>query len=218
VGGGTFTYEDDMSDLYRLAGRFAPRLYLHEQEPFNVVTVIPVFHPSRHVIAYHIFFEDDAVYSANRETMDHELVWVQYDPVTLKVLDVFTFWHRTVLRTDVCVMEAKQNGQRPRIDVQWGQHGMLPAGWHQMHTARPRLELVLHYSLVALMEQMSVEDAGGDAVLFDGSYDAYLRFTRYVDTSPYITRDNVITAEHPAEEIGSRIEGSYAEKKEWPHW
>ena len=150
--------------------------------------------------------------------MDHELVWVQYDPVTLKVMDVFTFWHRTVLRTDECIMEAKNNGQRPRIDVQWGQHGMLPGGWSNLQTARPRLELVLHYSLVALMEEMSARDAGADRILFDGSYEAYVRFTKYVDTSTYIREDNIIMMEHPADEISLRIEGSYAEKKEWPHW
>jgi hypothetical protein len=68
------------------------------------------------------------------------------------------------------------------------------------------------------MEHMSGEKAGGDEVLFDGSYETYLRFTQYIDTTPYIREDSIIMTEHPAEEIGSRIEGSYAEKKEWPYW
>jgi hypothetical protein len=209
-------YEDEVNDLYRLAVRFAPRLYFQEQEPFEIKTLISVFHPSQPVIAYHIFFEDDAVYSSRGKSMDHELVWIQYDPVTLKVMDVFTFWHRTVLRTDDCVMEAKRNGQRPRIDVQWGQHGMLPGGWNNLQTVRPRLELVLHYSLVAAMKYVSAKESGD--ILFGGSYEAYVSFTKYVDTTPYISEDNIIVMEHPADEIGLRIEGSYAEKKEWPHW
>jgi hypothetical protein len=193
-------------------------LFLNDQEPYELKTVIPVFHPSRPLIAYHFFFEDDAVYSGEGKTMDHELAWVQYDPVTLKVMDVHTFWHRTILRTEECVMEAKQSGQRPRIDVQWGQHGLLPDGWHGLNTVRPRLELVLHYSLVAGLESSSIEEASGGDVAFHGSYEAYTTFARYVDAATFIQEENIIISENPADDIGSRVGCSYAEKKEWPYW
>jgi hypothetical protein len=216
--GGSCAYEDKVDDLYQLAVRFAPRLFLNDQEPYELKTVIPVFHPCRPLIAYHLFFEDDAVYSGEGKSMDHELVWVQYDPVTLMVMDVFTFWHRTVLRTSECVMDAKSGGQRPCINVQWGQHGMLPEDWQGLNTVRPRLELVLHYSLVARGKSASAEGAAGGDVVFHGSYEEYTSFTWYVDSTPYIREENIITSENPADDISSRISGSYAEKKEWPYW
>jgi len=193
-------------------------LYLQADEPYEIEAVIPVFHPVQPVIAYHIFFEDDALYSKKDGGLDHELVWVRYDPVTLKVIDVVTFWHRTTLRTADCLMEARSNRQRPRIEVQWGQHGMLPWGWKHLYTVRPRLELALHYSLVARARRSGEEKTGGGSPLFRGSYEQYLQFTEYLDVSLYFREEHVIIAEHPAGKINTLITGAYAEKKEWPHW
>jgi hypothetical protein len=211
-------YEDGVADWFQLALRFAPRLYLQAEEPYEIESVIPVFHPAQPVIAYHIFFEDDALYSKKGLGLDHELVWVRYDPVTLKLMDVITFWHRTTLRTDACLLDAKSNQQRPRIEVQWGQHGMLPWKWRDIFSVRPRLELALHYSLVAQSNQSDGAETDGGSPLFGGSYEQYLQFTACLDLSNYIREENIIIAEHPAGEIGALISGAYAEKKEWPHW
>ena len=211
-------FVDGEAGLPHLARRFAPRLYLQADEPYEIEAVIVVFHPTLSIIAYHIFFEDDALYSKKRSVLHHELVWIQYDPVTLKIMDVVTFWHRTTLRTDDCVLEARGNQQRPRIEVQWGQHGLLPWGWRNLNTARPRLELALHYSLVARPRRSREEKTGGGSPLFEGSYEQYLQLTEHLDISPYIREDGVMVAEHPDGKMGILLRRAYAEKKEWPHW
>lgn len=211
-------YEDGAVDSFQLALRFAPRLYLQAEEPYGLEAVIPVLHPSRPIIAYHIFFEDDALYSKKGQGMDHELIWVRYDPVTLKLEDVITFWHRTTLRTDACLLEARANQQRPRIEVQWGQHGMLPWNWRDIISIRPRLELAMHYSLVAQNNRADGAATDGGSPLFGGSYEQYLQFTNCLDTSSYLSEENIIVAERPSQKIRALIRGSYAEKKEWPHW
>jgi hypothetical protein len=210
-------FSDGIFDHRALAVRFAPRLYLHEDEPYRLEAVVPVLHPSRPIIAYHIFFEFEVLFVRGEKT-DHEIVWVAFDPVTLKVRDVFTYWHRTVLRTDECVHDARSAGQRPRVDVQWGQHGMLPFGWSRLNTIRPRAELVMYYGLVRYMRRSGRDEGERRVRSFSGSYDDYVRFDTYIDTVRYLEGERMIVAENPSETLRSRIPGEFAEKKEWPDW
>jgi len=201
-----------------LARRFAPVLSLHPGEPFHVIAVIPVLHPSRPLIAYHIFFDDDMFFAGRGKSADHEIAWVEYDPVTLKVADVFTLWHRTVLRTDSCVIDARLSGQRPKIDVQWGQHGLLPSGWHVLATARPRLELAMHYRVAKIINRLPRVSTRKPAVSFRGSYADYLTFTKEVRTADYIIEQDMVKAEHSLDFLRSRLGMTFLPKKEWPDW
>lgn len=210
-------FSDGECDPAALAVRFAPRLYLHKNEPYPLEAVVPVLHPSRPIMAYHLFFESEVLFVRGEKT-DHEIVWVAFDPVTLKVTDICTYWHRTVLRTDECVLEARGADQRPRVDVQWGQHGMLPFGWNRLNTVRPRAELVMYFGLVRYMRRSGRDDSERRARAFNGSYDDYLRFDTYIDTVRYLEGEQVIVAEDPSEALRSRIPGVIAEKKEWPGW
>lgn len=210
-------FSDGICDNWVLAARFAPRLYIHEDEPYRLEAVVPVMHPSRPIIAYHLFFESEVLFSIG-EKMDHEIAWVTFDPVTLKVMDVCTYWHRTVLRTGQCVLDARNAGQRPRVDVQWGQHGMLPFGWDRLNTVRPRAELVMHYGLVAYVRRSGTAAGERRLRVFNGSYDDYVRFDIYIDTVRYLDGEKVIVAENPSEALRSRITGEFSEKKKWPDW
>jgi len=204
----TIEHRDGDMNLYRhtLALRFAPRLYLHSEEPYEIIGIIPVFHPAMPIIAYHIFFEEEIM--PNFTKLDHEILWVEYDPVTLKVSDVSTLWHRTVLRTDTCLMDAKASQQRPTVFIQWGQHGILPLGWKILKTARPRAELRLHHKLAS---------SPFSRVIFQGSYLEYVQFTKEVDASYYVKNQEIIVAEY-SEELRSIFKQKFDLKKEWPWW
>jgi len=205
-------------DRHTLAIRFAPVLMLHADEPYRVVSVFAVFHPSKPLVAYHVFFEDDVLLAGRGKSLDHEIAWVEYDPVTLKATDVFTLWHRTVLRTDACLMDAKASGQRPRLDVQWGQHGLLPHGWKNLVTARPRLELATHYELARYLNRLPKASARDRAVSFRGSYGDYVTFDVRVDAADYIRADCVIEAPRSREYLNARLGETFLLKKEWPDW
>jgi len=229
----TIEYQDEDMNLYRhnLALWFAPRLYMHEDEPFEIIGIIPVFHPEKPIIAYHIFFEDDAPFPGIGEELDHEILWVEYDPVTLKVSDVATYWHRTVLRTDTCLINAKASQQRPKVFIQWGQHGLLPLGWDKLTTVRPIGELWTHYKIVSgkihhnfiirfirwILRLQNVDSE----VIFKGTYEEYCQFTKEVDVTDYVKNQEIIVDEYPDNELRSRIEtrfGTFGRKKEWPWW
>jgi len=211
-------YIDGAADLAAVALRYAPILFLHPDEPFHVVAVIAVYHPAKPLIAYHIFFDDDAFLAGRGKSVDHEIAWVEYDPVTLKVTDVFTLWHRTVLRTESCLMDAKASGQRAKIEVQWGQHGLLPFGWKSLVTARPRLELAMHYEVVRYINRLPKASSMKPAVSFNGSFNDYLAFTKKVDAVDYIHERDIVKAEHSLEFLRSRLGTTFLPKKEWPDW
>lgn len=209
---------DCPADPESLALRFAPILHLHPQEPYPIIAIIAVLHPEEPLIAYHIFFEDDAFMAGRGKSCDHEVMWIQYDPITLKVCDVPTLWHRTVLRTEFCLMNAKASGQRPNVDIQWGQHGILPAGWMDLQTARPRLELWAHYQLMHHASRMLAKRSEEERVSFPGSYDQYIDFSAPVDAKDFLRKQKVILADHPADELRDRTGLTFALKKNWPSW
>lgn len=112
-----------------VARRFAPRLYIVPSEPFELEDFAVVIHPQKSIVAYHLFWDDDIDYPEDNDPTDHEVIWVEYDPVTLEVTAVYAYYHGQILAPGEAVGEAEANGGRPRINVQWGKHGSLPVGW-----------------------------------------------------------------------------------------
>ena len=220
----TIEHQDEDMNLYRhnLALRFAPRLYIHDEDSTEIFEIIPVFHPEEPVIAYHIFLEDDALFKGWGKEIDHEILWVEYDPVTLKVTDVATYWHRTILRTDTCIVDAKASQQRPKVFIQWGQHGLLPLGWETLKTLRPRGELWVHYILAKIFTKIPWWQKVPSPIIYQGTWEDYtLRFTKEVDATDYVRNQEIIVDEYPDNELRSRIEtrfGTFGRKKEWPWW
>lgn len=211
-------HDNGTVDLYSLSLRFAPFLHLHSKEPYRIVLVIPVFHPRKPLIAYHIIFDGEALRVGEGKSFDNEIVWVHYDPITLKITDVSTYWHRTVLRSDSCVIDARNSDQRPKIDVQWGQHGMLPLGWKHLAAIRPLLELRLYYNLACHLDMIQQAEKDKFPASFKGSYDDYTRFTIRVDVGDYISESDITVAENSQAFLESRLGSSFSVKKDWPDW
>ncbi len=203
-------------DFNSLAMRFAPKFYLNSNEPGKLITVIPVHHPEKPIIAYHIFFDDDALFSGRGKVNDHEVLWVEYDPISYIVVDVPVLWHRTVIRTDSCLLNAKSSDQRPRVMVEWGLHGLLPLGWDKLSILRVNAEIRLHWILTKNVSKMP--GVQKNKVSFDGTFEEFITFNDYVDTREFIKSQNVIVAEFSFEELKKRIDDSFALKKEWPDW
>jgi len=213
------SYRDGYVEPYALAARFAPVLYLHESEPYEIIAVYAVLHPAKPYIAYHLFFEHDAVLFAGGDA-DHEILWVEYDPVSLKAANVLSLWHRTVIRTDQCLMEAKASDQRPVVFVQWGQHGLLPSGWESLVSVRPRLEVIAHYSIVHDLNRIPKIGSRTSAVAFEGTYEDYVRFEARVDTRVFLLDTGVFVSEFPEERMAALAAGrfEFKVKKDWPDW
>jgi len=72
-----------------------------------------------------LFFDDDVDFPS-----DHEVMWVTYDDTHDAVAQVSTLFHGRVIQGAMdALVEASRHAMRPRIDVQWGKHGMMPFGW-----------------------------------------------------------------------------------------
>lgn len=209
-------FDYDQEDYNYLAMRFAPKLYLHADEPRTLLYIIPVHHPNRPMIAYHIIFDDDALFSGRGEKYDHEVLWVEYDPITYFAVDVPTLWHRTVIRTDTCLLDAKSSDQRPRVMIEWGLHGILPLGWKKLSILRVNAEIRMHW----LLAQMASKVPGlqKNKVRYEGSFENFITYNHYVDSREFIKNQKVITAEYSFEELKERVDDSFSLKKEWPDW
>jgi len=111
--------------------RHAPRLFTSPDEPLPLKDVGAILHPELPLIGYHLFWEDDIDFPANSDPCDHEVAWVALDDSWKRVSRVYTCYHGVVLTLTEAADEAMLNDGRPRVDVQWGKHGLLPCGWRE---------------------------------------------------------------------------------------
>lgn len=115
---------------WALVQRFAPRAFITPTEFFPLKDFAAILHPTERLIAYHFFWEDDIDFPEDNDPCDHEVVWVQYSPDRQSIEQVWTYFHGHILAGgEVALSDARQHAQRPRINVQWGKHGSLLAGW-----------------------------------------------------------------------------------------
>jgi hypothetical protein len=116
-----------------LVRRFAPRLYVTASEFFPLKDFAVILHPTARLIAYHFFWEDDIDFPEDNDPCDHELIWVQYAPDRQSLEKVWTYFHGRVLSGgEAALLDARRHGMRPRVNVQWGKHGSMPAGWEEL--------------------------------------------------------------------------------------
>ena len=214
---GIISYQEERLAPFGLAMRFAPRLYTNPTEPYCIRDLIVVIHPQRPLIAYHILWEDDSIGAGLGMDSDHEIVWVEYDPVSLKLVDVWVMWHRGILHTVQSVMEAKSHTQRPRVFVQWGQHGMLPVGWQRLRTVRPFAELRLHYTIMKSIQTGPYTGSKDiDSLKFQGDYSDYLTFTELIDSRKYIHPEYVDIGVDSNTIISRIVPYTVTFKQPWP--
>src|SRR5262249_50074811 len=121
------------AEEWQLVRRFAPRLYTTPAEFFPLKDFAVILHPTERLIAYHCFWEDDIDFPEDNDPCDHELIWVQYAPEHRTIENVWTYFHGRILTGgEAALRDARQHAMRPRVNVQWGKHGSLLAGWEEM--------------------------------------------------------------------------------------
>ena len=207
---------DEEHDLFELALRFAPRLYVTLDEPYEIMDIVVLFHPDRPLISYHIFWEDDVLSPGWAAESDREIVWIAYDVVSLKLTDVWTSWHRRILQTSMGAIEAKEHGQRPKVFAQWGKHGLLPAGWDALKTARPKAEMYAHF-VISKAPPLRVGSSARDSTLiFSGDYADYLDFSVFIDSKKYIRREAVYRGINSNLILKRAVRYSFWRKLQWP--
>jgi len=193
-------------------------LYLNPTEPYQIKDLIVIKHPQRPLIAYHLLWEDDSIGAGIGKESDHEIVWIEYDPISLKLVDVWVLWHRGILHTHQSVVEAKNHNQRPKLFVQWGQHGMMPVGWDKLPTARPKPELRLHF---AISKSIQVGEYTGSknihSLKFQGDYSDYLTFSELVDSRQYIHPEKIIVSSDSNAIMPRMVSYTVAPKQPWPY-
>ena len=114
-----------------IAERLAPRVMTTASEPFALRDVAAVIHPDEPVIAYHLLWDDDIDYPDDNDPSDHEVVWIRYTQDG-RLERLWTYFHGRILDGgDAAAADAARHGGRPLVNVQWGKHGSMPAGWQQ---------------------------------------------------------------------------------------
>jgi hypothetical protein len=197
--------------LWALADQLAPTLYAQRDEPFPLVRVAAVVHPTRNVIAYHFLWKHDVdgQWLPWAKPSDEEEVWVGYDPVTLQATELWTYWHHTILHTDW------RNRGLPAFDVQWGKHGSLPRG--TIESDLPRFKtLNVFYAL----EFALLPDIWLGKLAHGGPWGFFHSYARYRDFSePHFLRghlDAVVRTEDPRGALHAIFGARYSNKLHWP--
>jgi hypothetical protein len=195
----------------QLAMRLAPHLFIQRDEPFPLVRVAAVVHPSRPVIAYHLLWQHDVngQWLPWAKPSDEEVVWVGYDSVTHAPTDLWTYWHGTILHTDW-----RGHGE-PAVDVQWGKHGSLPHG--VIESDLPRLKTLNAFYAVefALLPDILIGKLahGGPWGFFHG----YRRYREFTKSLPLSTRlDAIIRTADPRDALHAVFGARYSNKVHWP--
>jgi hypothetical protein len=194
--------------------RFAPRVYVTPTEFFPLKDVAAIVHPSRPLIAYHFFWEDDIDFPEDNDPCDHELMWVEHSPDGTAISKIWTYFHGRILEGGTAALdEARRHRMRPRVNVQWGKHGSMPTGWETLSITategdveRKYLSLNRPLTLKAYNEatfkKLSTEGRRlmshplgrrlGWPDRFVGNWEAFVDFTRPVETLEWLDRTKMI--------------------------
>ena len=105
---------------WELLRRCCPLLRGHPAEFFPLNDFVALLHPTRPWIGFHLFWGDDIDFPDDNDPTDHEVIWVEYDPVHREPIQVTTYFHERLISTSVPA------GQRPLVAVEWGKHGSVP--------------------------------------------------------------------------------------------
>ncbi|MGH9313546.1 MAG: hypothetical protein ACRD1S_10150 [Vicinamibacterales bacterium] len=205
---------DPTRDELELARRFAPRVYTAPAEFFPLKDFAVILHPDRRLVAYHFFWEDDIDFPEDNDPCDHELMWVEYSPDGRSLERIWTYFHGRILAGgDVALGDARQHGMRPRVNVQWGKHGSMPAGWEALPITAtdgdierkylpPDERLTLKQYNLATFRKLTTEGRRliahplarrlGWPDRFAGTWAEFVDFSRLVEPLELLNRTNMI--------------------------
>jgi hypothetical protein len=177
----------------RLIKKFCPVLKTTPQECFPLKDVAAIHHPTKPLIGYHLFWEDDYDFPDDYEPCDHEEIWVEYDREQETVTNVMAFFHSRVIQSDAAVKEAWESEQRPIVRVEWGKHGSLLNGWEQM--TEPLTGVPLQEWLEQTYQHVKVGGRVPSHPLkrfwpkgFEGTFEQYTDFSVTVDPLTWLER------------------------------
>lgn len=198
--------------------KFAPRLMLVKGEYFPLKDIVAIIHPERPVIAYHLFWEDDLGFPSDNDPCDHEVVWVEYDPATDKLVRVWTYWHRRIVTTDEATAEANSHGGRPWIGVQWGYHGSVP--WKALGQV-PEVDRIMreHWTRAHAGAKPPLDPlARGWPTKYEGDFKAFTHFAVPFDPRPRLRDPGLVYVSRWANATINRycLRYNFAAKTEWP--
>lgn len=169
--------------------RFAPRLHTVPGEFFPLKDVVAIIHPDKPAIGYRLFWEDDLAFPGDGDPCDHEIVWIEYDPASLQVTKVSTYFHGQILAPEAAVAEANAAAGRAWIGTEWGFHGSLP--WGGREAAEPILRK--HWERARAGRPGPPNPlARGWPEKYAGSFDDYLQFTETVDPRVLLQQRGII--------------------------
>lgn len=213
-----------------LVRRFAPELYLVKSEPFVLRNCIAILHPTKPMIGYHLFWEDDWDFPDDNDSADHEIIWVCFNPNTLEVTKVYTYFHQHILTSSQADIEAKNSGNCAKIFVQWGKHGSLISGYDDIKLIiETGLGLEKHTTVREYLKRDYEHSLKGGRVpehpikqewpkSFEGGFADYLTFENRIDLREFFEKKNRIFTSIWANAVISQKALSYNvhPKKDWP--
>lgn len=199
--------------------KFAPRLMLVPREFFPLKDIAAIVHPDRPVIAYHLFWEDDLGFPSDNDPCDHEVVWVEYDPATDRVVRVWTYWHGRIVTTDAAASDANAHGGRPWIGVEWGFHGSVP--WQAQGNVTVVDDILRdHWNKAHRELKARAPDplARGWPREFAGDLKAFTNFSVAFDPRPMLRERDLVYVSRWANATLNRycLRYNFAAKTEWP--
>jgi hypothetical protein len=200
--------------------KFAPRLYTIAHEFFPLNDVVAIIHPDKPIIGYHLFWGDDIDFPDDHDPTDHEIVWVEYDPASQEVREVYTYFHDHILRTDEAPANANANQRRAWVGVEWGKHGSLPWDAAGLLTGEPNSLLKEDWQILSTkgIRRPDHPLARAWPSRFPGDFDAYRSFTMLVDPSRLLEQKKMITVSRWANAVIDEnfLPYNFAPKTEWP--
>lgn len=194
-----------------LARALAPVLHVQRDEPFDLVRVVAVLHPTRPIIAYHLLWSHDinGQWVPWAKASDAEVVWVGYDSATKLPTDMWTYWHGSILHADW------RGKGRPQVAVQWGKHGDLPFGVVESDLPRSRKLNSFYAAEFLLLPDIALGKLShGGPFGFFHSYRRYRDFSRIVPLENRI--DAVVRSEDPHPALLAVFGPRHADKQHWP--
>src|SRR5437867_1504857 len=217
--------------------RFAPRVFQVSGDPFGLKDVAAIHHPTEPMIAYHFFWEDDIDFPEDNDPYDHELVWVRYCTASMKVVSFHTYFHERILSSPDAIADAARNGQRPRVNVQWGKHGSLPYGWEKLSIRpdsgdieRNYLDLdkpvsLADYNMAAYRKLHTEGRRLPDHPLgrhwprrFEGEWSDFIAFNKAIDLRPILEKNQLMAVSRWNNAVINQrfIAYNFRPKTEWP--
>lgn len=195
-----------------LVRRCCPRLRRHGAEFFPLEEIVALVHPSRPWIGFHLFWDDDVDFPEDNDPTDHEVIWVEFDPVRRIPVGVATYFHGRLISTPIAA------GTRPAVACEWGKHGSVPLGpeGRLVETVGLRRNWTrLHEHGTRLPEHPLARDW---PKRFAGDFDDYVRLDRDEDPLPRLEQKQfwLVTPWANAALNQHFLPYCFAPKTEWP--